>query len=100
MFISYEQSQALKLQKETPKADLLFSETIQTQFDDWFTVRNEKSMILQNKKFIEDVFSGLLGGSQDIDPKTQIQIFELLHERYISIQISEILEAITSPRQL
>jgi len=77
--------------KEAPKADLLFSETIQTEFDDWFSVNNEKSSILENKKFIEDVFTGLLNGGQEIDAKTQVRIFELLHERYISLQISDIL---------
>ena len=70
MFISFEQSQALKHKKEAPKADLLFSETIQTEFDDWFSVNDEKSSILENKKFIEDVFTGLLSGGREIDAKT------------------------------
>lgn len=70
MFISFEQSQALKVKKDAPKADLLFSDSISTEFDDWFTVSNEKNSILENKKFIEDVFTGLLNGTSEIDAKT------------------------------
>jgi len=58
----------LSFKKEAPKSDLFFSESIQTEFEDWFTISNEKSSILENKKFAEDAFQGLFKGTE-IDPK-------------------------------